>query len=330
MMPQIMNTQVCTSQRKISRQSHSVEERHHINNLPEDVTLHILSCMPTKYAVQTSILSKHWRNKWKSISNINIIDRQIRDKTTFFNCMDELLLSKSIRCCHLSFWQEYDVCRMQDWISAALKLNIGTFKLFHAQGGIVLSSSIFNRLSLEKLILKSSCTVEVPAKSCFPYLSNLCLDGVEILNVAYSGTLVLEFPKLKKLELRVCTWTNVKTVEIHAPEMTKFKSETSDDAEANNCEIKIFGSELTEFESSGGLQENCTLIESTVVYASLSKYFKSPDGRSLKKFGSQVRRLLKGFSGLKCFIITGCSAQVCISRTYLFICLVSFILAEEV
>ncbi|KAI3958111.1 hypothetical protein MKW98_020753 [Papaver atlanticum] len=45
------------------------EER--ISRLPDNLIHHILSFIDTKYAVQTSVLSKGWIHVWKSLSFLN-------------------------------------------------------------------------------------------------------------------------------------------------------------------------------------------------------------------------------------------------------------------
>ncbi|CAH8269100.1 unnamed protein product [Arabidopsis lyrata] len=45
-----------------------------VSNLPEEVRCHILSFLPTKHAVLTSVLSKSWLNLWKFETNLVIDD----------------------------------------------------------------------------------------------------------------------------------------------------------------------------------------------------------------------------------------------------------------
>ncbi|KAM0017032.1 putative F-box domain-containing protein [Helianthus debilis subsp. tardiflorus] len=49
--------------------SENVDDR--LSMLPEDILALILSLMPTKYAVQTSILSKRWRYTWTFVTNLD-------------------------------------------------------------------------------------------------------------------------------------------------------------------------------------------------------------------------------------------------------------------
>ena len=50
------------------------EEKDGINRLPYKVLCHILSFLPTKYAVGTSILSTTWKNLWSSVPNLDFDD----------------------------------------------------------------------------------------------------------------------------------------------------------------------------------------------------------------------------------------------------------------
>lgn len=46
-----------------------------ISRLPDAVLCHILSLIPTKYAVRSSIVSNRWKNIWASVPNLDFEDR---------------------------------------------------------------------------------------------------------------------------------------------------------------------------------------------------------------------------------------------------------------
>ncbi|KAM0010245.1 putative F-box domain-containing protein [Helianthus debilis subsp. tardiflorus] len=50
----------------------NVEDR--LSGLPEEIHSHILSLMPTKFTVRTSILSKRWRYSWMFVTNLDFDD----------------------------------------------------------------------------------------------------------------------------------------------------------------------------------------------------------------------------------------------------------------
>lgn len=49
-----------------------------ISRLPDAVLCHILSLIPTKYAVRSSIVSNRWKNMWASAPNLDFEDRSNR------------------------------------------------------------------------------------------------------------------------------------------------------------------------------------------------------------------------------------------------------------
>ena len=64
-------------QQKRSR-SDREEERDRLSELPDCVVLHIMEFMDTKYAVQTCVLSKRWKDLWKRLTYLGF-------NTTLFN-----------------------------------------------------------------------------------------------------------------------------------------------------------------------------------------------------------------------------------------------------
>lgn len=54
---------------KVDDEERLYEAKDRISNLPKSLIGHILSFLPTKYAVRTSILSSRWEQMWMSINN---------------------------------------------------------------------------------------------------------------------------------------------------------------------------------------------------------------------------------------------------------------------
>ncbi|PNX55736.1 F-box/FBD/LRR-repeat protein [Trifolium pratense] len=65
-----------------SKRRRIVAEEDRISSLPDCVLSHILSFLPTKTSVATSILSNRWRHIWKHVSVLDFSD-DFRDESLF-------------------------------------------------------------------------------------------------------------------------------------------------------------------------------------------------------------------------------------------------------
>ena len=99
-----------------------------LSNLPEELHSQILSLMPTKFAVQTCILSKRWRHTWALIRNLDFDDNTfsgLNQLSKFVDKVFELYKSSQIN----KFRMHYLRCPvagdiMSKWISKAVALNV--------------------------------------------------------------------------------------------------------------------------------------------------------------------------------------------------------------
>ena len=55
-----------------------------ISSFPDEVICHILSFLPTKHAVATSVLSKRWTDLWHSVPVLNFSDVELNDQEACF------------------------------------------------------------------------------------------------------------------------------------------------------------------------------------------------------------------------------------------------------
>ncbi|KAK4847193.1 hypothetical protein QYF36_026814 [Acer negundo] len=69
-------------------------ETDRLSNLPDPIIHHILFLTDTKYAVQTSVLSKMWRHMWKCVDRLNL------DWSSFgiFHVLKNFVLQFSLHC----------------------------------------------------------------------------------------------------------------------------------------------------------------------------------------------------------------------------------------
>ncbi|KAJ4769364.1 F-box family protein [Rhynchospora pubera] len=99
-----------------------------ISDLPNVVLEHILSFLNTKQAVQTSIISKRWRNLWAFSSRIDIDCYHFKDHRTFLEFCDMVLCRRESSYLHTfllrynySFSPQCDCDHLRRWIELAMK-----------------------------------------------------------------------------------------------------------------------------------------------------------------------------------------------------------------
>lgn len=237
--------------------------------LPELLISHILSLLPTKDAVRTSVLSRRWTYRWISITKLDLDDclfyipkRKTGGIQHFKNFVNRtLLLTKgsNVESFSLLMSNKYDTYLLNTWISCVLipqkvkNLRIHS-KLKCAWAFSVLASqSLFNSIFLEELALKMfSCDIEVPTMDVsFGCLKFIKLNGIAFIEGSSYGFLNLSLPLLKKFETINCDWLCAEAVYVKAPLLENIcivqdRFPLSDDDE-RSCEIKFFDCHLKEF-----------------------------------------------------------------------------------
>ncbi|TYG77837.1 hypothetical protein ES288_D02G007800v1 [Gossypium darwinii] len=209
-----------------------------ISSLPDHILCHILSFLPLKEAVRTSIISTKWRYLFASISTIEFDDSLLsgltdRNVDSFKNFVDRLLKfpdQVSLDCFRLRdgiSWNDEDHdFDVSGWICAALCRGVKEIDLFLDYFGCVLTvpAVLFTCHSLVTLKLNAECRkIDVPSDVCLGNLKTLQLrntvvDGDSIhrlisnchvledlafieCHLAYASALNIKTPSLKRLVL---------------------------------------------------------------------------------------------------------------------------------
>ncbi|KAF5757119.1 putative F-box domain, leucine-rich repeat domain superfamily, F-box-like domain superfamily [Helianthus annuus] len=205
--------------------------------LPEDILARILSLMPTKYAVQTSILSKRWRYTWTFVTNLDfdytrrhtfneniLITFEDGNEKNFTKFVDRVL--KFCKTSHLKLFRLHISNKMvqgsslSNWIDNVLKLNVRELDICVIQSE--LPSSVFTCKTLTDLRLElCACDYygwELPSTIYLPCLKTLdivgcnnplvihgCCPVLESLSLEVScndeKNFILNIPTLKRLKL---------------------------------------------------------------------------------------------------------------------------------
>lgn len=157
-----------------------------ISSLPDDVLCHILSFLPTKHAVATSILSSRWVNLWAFLSIIDLDNslylnplKKESNSLAFLDFVERVLslnksqtVSKFRLHIHNSCGQS--MSRINGFIHNVIlrniiELDLGIFLNFPLDDDCL---KISNSQSLQVLKIKSDNGLKMPAfPGCFPSLS---------------------------------------------------------------------------------------------------------------------------------------------------------------
>ncbi|KAF8102691.1 hypothetical protein N665_0197s0051 [Sinapis alba] len=176
-----------------------------ISELPEDLLLRILSFVPTKDIVETSLVSKSWRSLRTKVSRLTYDAPCDLDKFTgFTRFLKESLLSHqphSLETLHI------DVCLfpidIRPWIKTdvlsnlrELKVEVGMF------GHISLPSVLFTCKKLVVLKLSGRIEVSVPSKICLPSLKTLHFFHLRLFSDESIHRILTNCPLVSDLRLQ--------------------------------------------------------------------------------------------------------------------------------
>ncbi|KAL2493466.1 F-box/LRR-repeat protein [Abeliophyllum distichum] len=202
-----------------------------ISNLPDSILCHILSFLPTKYAVATSILSSKWKNLFPSIPNLRLrLDDSLflRPESVsdtylirFMNFVDRLfnITLRDVPCIHafhLSCERYDDGRHISNWVRAALHLNVKKvhLQIHSSRNSNLLVDSLFG-CKIECLNLTFDFIQHVPeCRFSLPNLKMLVVQGMKFnsVNKIYAGC-----PLLECLVINKCTCYPGQTIRICIP-----------------------------------------------------------------------------------------------------------------
>jgi hypothetical protein len=173
-----------------------------ISNLPDTILGHILSFLPTKEVVATSVLSKRWRHQWCSVLDINLTNG--KDNRGNY---DPIELD-----------DEYTLFRFNEFVFSVL-FKLDSIKSFHLKVGYG-NSALENRSipSVVKwvdhvvqhgieslgLTLFTSIDMKLPVS----ILSCRTLVVLNLFAMFVKGFSSVRLPSLKILYLEVCSFLN--------------------------------------------------------------------------------------------------------------------------
>ncbi|KDP39077.1 hypothetical protein JCGZ_00834 [Jatropha curcas] len=217
------------NKQKLAMRQHVTDGMDIISVLPEEVLHYILSFLPMKDIVRTSLLSKRWKYKWKSNPRYDF-DAMSDDFKNNRSQGMEMSLQRSVHqvlsCDNSDCIEKFrlrlrgsviesDVCR---WISNAVKRKVQELDISLRLGKrFPLPHILFTSESLITLKLEMRCALHIPRSICFPklkslYLSHAVFEDEKSLNLLFSGC-----PVLQELVIYCWYWETVENVTVSLP-----------------------------------------------------------------------------------------------------------------
>jgi hypothetical protein len=291
-----------------SKRQKSNEGQDTISNLPDFIIGHILSFLPIKDAVRTSVLSQRWIYTWTFVSELSFIDKKSIyclseiEKSRFMNFVCRVLLhlnTASIKTFSLSLSEKYDPYIINQWISSVSNRRVKRISVCSLQECNISCYPIFKCQSLEELVLgMDQSIIQFPS---FVRLSSLTVlhlittfrNGMKV--TCYSSNeskeLTLNFPVLREYKTQYCTWLGVKCVTLEAPllKVVVIINSRLTRPDVSHAEIKICASHITKFRYAGIVSLQTILLDAHIAEAEIS--ILTLKGLTVQQMGIFVRKI---------------------------------------
>nr|DAD35985.1 TPA_asm: hypothetical protein HUJ06_006625 [Nelumbo nucifera] len=201
-----------------------------ISDLPESILHHILSFLPARYAVRTSILSRRWQHLWYYVSILDFDDDLLSDdginedlKCKYMDFVDKVLVLHS----SLNLYRvrlpcgDCDASRVDTWIRAAINREVKELSLFISPTvEFTLPCCLFTCESLEVLTLHLDDSVlYLPTSIFLPGLKIVNLMSVIFLDGKSADEFFSNCPALESLVMMCCDIMTSGFLHISAPKL---------------------------------------------------------------------------------------------------------------
>lgn len=305
-------------QKKLNEEEDIDGNSKRLGDLPEEILRHILSFLPTKEAVRTSLLSKRWEYLWASIPNLDFEGSWPPKINLLMNFVERVLClrdSYNIKRFNLCCDVLPDASRVNTWISAAVRHNVQDLSILldNFKGDFSLPYCLFTCKTLTSLHLDMPYILKLPTTICFSNLKTLTIGDVTfsdkyLTQQFFSGLLVLE-----KLCLSDCSWGSLKVVRLSAPKLHSLSISESERERPNSsygdgCQIMIFAISMIEFHYSGELYNDYCLYKSFSLEE--AEITTLSDNTSVQN-AHRMYKLLIGLSNVKLLSLSCEVVQVC-------------------
>ncbi|MED6168718.1 hypothetical protein PIB30_014183 [Stylosanthes scabra] len=190
-----------------------------ICDLPDPVLVLIISSLPTKEVVRTSLLSKRWRHLWKDISEIDLKEGGYEEIQLFRAFVSKLLvvfdcsnLTKFTFSCNV----RENATKVNEWLCGFINPGIEELilDLKMIEKPLVFPHHLFTFARLTKFHLNMDQILNLPSSILLPSLRSLSLKKIIFPDSSSAHRLFSGCPSLEVLTLVYCNWMNVKAITI--------------------------------------------------------------------------------------------------------------------
>ncbi|MED6173871.1 hypothetical protein PIB30_063724 [Stylosanthes scabra] len=260
-----------------------VESSFSICDLPDAILHLIITSLPTKEAIRTSILSKRWQHLWKDISKIELEEGKPEERQQFIHFVTRLLVAcncSNLKKFSLSCNVGKDANLVNEWLCGFLNPKIEELSLQfeEIQEPLIFPNQLFTCATLTKFRLDMRHVFKLPSSIHFQCLQTLTLSNIIFPDTSSTQQLFSGCPALEVLFLTDCNWKNVQDVCIYSPLLRKIhiwenEEDILDDDDyyidglnvTNCCQVLIIGNNLKSFTYYGDCMNEYFLYRSTLV-----------------------------------------------------------------
>ncbi|XP_019089258.1 PREDICTED: FBD-associated F-box protein At5g38590-like [Camelina sativa] len=207
-----------------------------ISGLPDAVLVKILSFLPTKVAVSSSILAKRWEFLWMLLPRLEFTSQMVTTKPglgDFINKNMPLHRAPFIESLHLLLELSRRDSKPEDikrWIEITVSRNVRELDIFYgSENENIFPSSLFTCKSLEVLKLKWATLMDIPSRACLPSLKILQLESVKFVDEQLLQKLLSICPVLEDLSVHCYKDHNMEEFTIIVPSLLSLSLFIPDD-----------------------------------------------------------------------------------------------------
>ncbi|KAF8102694.1 hypothetical protein N665_0197s0054 [Sinapis alba] len=181
-----------------------------ISELPEDLLLKILSFVPAKYIVATSLVTKSWRCLWTKVSRLTYVAPYDTDKTNgFVRCFQETLLLHQPRALE-TLYINVSRCSLgidiRPWTRTHVLCNLRELE--------VVAGYTLGYICLPSVFVKGRIKVSVPSTVCHTSLKTLHFNHLKLLNDESIRIILSSCPLLSDLRLEHDVMSKLNIIEM--------------------------------------------------------------------------------------------------------------------